>query len=524
MTVAGDQSTPDFLADIDRRLREEFDRARAEGKDPANSFRGLYIDEAEVSAMLEQPPSPGSSALAPPRFEALRQRLGLDDVSIQLLLACLAPDLNPDYERVYAFLQDDIARKRPGVALLERLFGSMAGGPAQVRARLHPSAPLLRTGLLSVPESADPRAIRDVAPQADERVLGYLQGSDLIDRRIAAWAHSEEDPHPGALPRAAYDLVTAAAAAAAGLVVFTGPPSSGKKDAARAFACSLGRSLLAVDIPDLLRFPLSPTEAILLAFREASLLSAALYLGGADRLWAAADERAAMAVRSVESELQIWSVPCLLGGPPSWEPPPMLAGRPVVRVAIPPPTLQEREMAWRALTSASHIDDPEINAALPQLAASFRLSVTRIETAFAVAMSEAVLEPHQRIKPHHLYAGARAVSSRRLSTLGDEIALSATWEHLVLPEESIAQLHELCMTVRHHGQVLESAGFGRRLSGGTGITSLFAGMSGTGKTMAAEVVAAELGLPLFRIDLAGVVSKWIGETEKNLEPRLQCGD
>jgi AAA+ superfamily predicted ATPase len=516
MTLAGDPiSGP--LAIVDRRLREEFDRSRAQGKDPADSFRGLYIDEAEVSAMLERPPSSGSSELALPRLEALGQRLGLDKVSMQLLLACLAPDLNPDYERVYAFLQDDIARKRPGLALLERLFGSLAGGPAEVRARLHPSAPLLRAGLLSLPESGDARASGEMAPRADERVIGYLQGSDLIDRRVAAWAQSEETPLLGPLPRAAYDLVTAAAAAAAGLVVFIGPPFSGKKDAARAFAQTLGRPLLVVDVPDLLQSPLRPAEAIRLTFREANLLSAVLYLAGADRLWEGGDDRAAVARRSMESELQACSFPCLLGGAPSWEPPPTLAGRPMVRVAIPLPTLQERETAWLALLSTSEIDDDEVRAACPPLAASFRLSVTQIGSAYAVAVSEAALEPDQRLKPRHLYAGARALSSRDLSALGDEIVLRATWQHLVLPDESIAQLRELCMTVRHHDEVLESAGFGRRLSGGTGITALFTGVSGTGKTMAAEVIAAELGVPLFRIDLASIVSKWIGETEKNLD-------
>jgi SpoVK/Ycf46/Vps4 family AAA+-type ATPase len=93
----------------------------------------------------------------------------------------------------------------------------------------------------------------------------------------------------------------------------------------------------------------------------------------------------------------------------------------------------------------------------------------------------------------------------------------ASWEQLVLHQDSVDQLRELCSAVRHHSFVLEQVGFGRRLSGGTGITALFAGVSGTGKTMAAEVVAGELGLPLFRVDLAAVVSKWIGETEKNLD-------
>jgi SpoVK/Ycf46/Vps4 family AAA+-type ATPase len=109
------------------------------------------------------------------------------------------------------------------------------------------------------------------------------------------------------------------------------------------------------------------------------------------------------------------------------------------------------------------------------------------------------------------------VSARNLTTVSTEIVPKASWERLILPQDSVDQLQELCSAVRHHGIVLEQAGFSQRLSGGTGITALFAGVSGTGKTMAAEVVAGELGLPLFRVDLAAVVSKWIGETEKNLD-------
>jgi SpoVK/Ycf46/Vps4 family AAA+-type ATPase len=116
-----------------------------------------------------------------------------------------------------------------------------------------------------------------------------------------------------------------------------------------------------------------------------------------------------------------------------------------------------------------------------------------------------------------LRAGARAVSGRRLTRLGREIAPKATWQQLILPDDSIQQLRELCSTVRTRSQVPEEWGFASKLTGGRGVTALFAGISGTGKTMAAEVIANELGLPLFRIELAGVVSKYIGETEKNLD-------
>jgi SpoVK/Ycf46/Vps4 family AAA+-type ATPase len=105
----------------------------------------------------------------------------------------------------------------------------------------------------------------------------------------------------------------------------------------------------------------------------------------------------------------------------------------------------------------------------------------------------------------------------RLRRLAQEILPKARWEQLILPKDSIQQLRELCTTVRTRSLVPEENGFGSRGTRGQGVTALFAGIPGTGKTMAAEVIANELGVPLFRVDLAEVVSKWIGETEKNLD-------
>jgi SpoVK/Ycf46/Vps4 family AAA+-type ATPase len=116
-----------------------------------------------------------------------------------------------------------------------------------------------------------------------------------------------------------------------------------------------------------------------------------------------------------------------------------------------------------------------------------------------------------------LFAGARSQSGDSLAALAHRIEPRYTWEDLVLPSDCVAQLHEICQRVAHRHRVLGAWGFDRKLSLGKGVNALFAGPPGTGKTMAAEVIASELRLDLYRIDLAGVVSKYIGETEKNLD-------
>jgi hypothetical protein len=205
----------------------------------------------------------------------------------------------------------------------------------------------------------------------------------------------------------------------------------------------------------------------------------------------------------------------VLGGEPAWEPPPVLAGEAVLQVALGLPSSREREVLWCAALGYDATDEPA--AAARDVAASFRLTARQIADAVTVARATAATRGTDAPAADDLYAGARSVSGRRLASLGRRIEPLAEWGQLVLPADSIAQLRELCATVRTRGRVLEEWGFDRRLSGGKGVTALFAGTSGTGKTMAAEVIAKELQLSLFRIDLAGIVSKWIGETEKNLD-------
>jgi SpoVK/Ycf46/Vps4 family AAA+-type ATPase len=121
------------------------------------------------------------------------------------------------------------------------------------------------------------------------------------------------------------------------------------------------------------------------------------------------------------------------------------------------------------------------------------------------------------ITSQDLFAACRAQSSGRLDTLAHKIRTTYTWDDIVLPTDQISQLREICIQVRHRRIVLERWGFDRHLAMGKGINVLFAGQSGTGKTMAAEIIAADLGLELYKIDLSSMVSKYIGETEKNLD-------
>jgi SpoVK/Ycf46/Vps4 family AAA+-type ATPase len=163
-----------------------------------------------------------------------------------------------------------------------------------------------------------------------------------------------------------------------------------------------------------------------------------------------------------------------------------------------------------ALRAYGHTVAPET---LSACAAAFRLGPGQIRTAVAEADTRA----NGPVTADDLRAGARAQSGHLLATLARKVSPRAGWDDIVLPPDTLAQLRELCARASSRHRVLDEWGFGGKLSGGTGSTALFLGPSGTGKSFAAEVVAGALGLDLYKVDLAGVVSKYIGETEKNLD-------
>jgi hypothetical protein len=181
----------------------------------------------------------------------------------------------------------------------------------------------------------------------------------------------------------------------------------------------------------------------------------------------------------------------------------------VLAVAVALPRAQEREAMWSAALGG---------AAVPgNVSAAYRLSLQRIAEGAALAGAAASADGRRAIAPADVELAARAVSASSLGDLAVAMDGEIGWDDLVLPERPLTLLRSLAAFLRHRELVLDEWGFGRRAGRAQGLVAMFAGDSGTGKTLAARVLAAELGLELFRIDLATVVSKWLGETEKNLE-------
>jgi len=223
-------------------------------------------------------------------------------------------------------------------------------------------------------------------------------------------------------------------------------------------------------------------------------------------------------------ELGAYPGPVVLAGKQLWHPKDTPRKRRLVHVAFSVPAYPQRLLLWRhflGLGGEAHA----LDATLDALAGQFALTSGQIRDAVGTARDLVALDGTAPASDPDtpaatgsaLFAAARAHSNARLAKLANKITPRYGWEDIILPEDQLALLREIIDTVRGRPQVLDVWGLGAKLASSRGVTVLFSGPPGTGKTMAAQIIAGALGLDLYRIDLSTIVSKYIGETEKNIE-------
>jgi hypothetical protein len=543
------------FAQLDRRLRRVIEAFReqlvAQAQDP---YHGLYVSEAEVDALLgdaagddDQPPDDAPSP-ALPRLDRLVALFALDPFERDVLLLLLAPELDARYERLYGYLQDDVSRRRPTVDLTLRLLGTNGEEPAAQRWKLGPSGRLFAAGLVGLAEDGAERLPLLSRPlRLDERVAEYLVGSDHLDPRVASYAElvppraqpdlgvpfaletiegfgrlleiAREGDAPSVVDSyvTSTDPLSADPARADPLVYLHGATGAARRVVTIAAAARTGWTTLIVDLPELLAAPRA-AQLLTLVAREALLQSAVLVVDGFDRLQGEDPEVAAVRA-AARALLSKHPGPIALLGESHWEPATWLRGRAALRVELPMIPLSARVELWRR-----RLDGVLPAEELTELAARFRLDEAQLRAVEGSARLRASWRGDDEIAPGDVRVAARAIATPSLEGLARRIEPRYDWDDIVLTVDGLAQLRELCARARHAVTVLDRWGFGRKHARRAGLTALFAGPPGTGKTMAAEIIAANLSLALYRIDLSSVVSKYIGETEKNLERIFRAAD
>jgi AAA+ superfamily predicted ATPase len=390
-----------------------------------------------------------------------------------------------------------------------------------------PQAPLLRYHLCAIAGAADdiPASLLSRSLVIDDRIVDYLLGRQRTDARLD---DAVRLVMPGAAPSAIADdeiearirrvVESCGERPDAGRHTTTfhlyGPAGSGKRALAETVCRRLGIPLLMVDLERLMAGPLPAGDAIRLLAREATLLPAALCLENLDAVVSDGTKRGH--VKPLLAACRSCSRLTFLIGSRSWLPPALTADEPFFAVPVDLPEFGASRGVWEssARAAAAVVADVDFGS----LASRFRIGTSQIHDVLVIAGNLARWRSpaDPRITMRDLDDACRAIGATQLTTLSRKVEVRSGWEELILPPATLEQLRDLCDQARYRHVVLGEWGFDAKLPLGRGLSALFCGPPGTGKTMAAQVVAGELRLDLYRIDLSQVVSKYIGETEKNL--------
>jgi ATPase family protein associated with various cellular activities (AAA)/winged helix domain-containing protein len=461
----------------------------------AESTTDAEAAAAEVEALEQESP--------PPALVVLSRLFNLSRFERDLLLLCAGMELDTSIASLCARAQGDPHRPFPTFALALALFDEPAWDV------LSPERPLRRWRLIEINQPGHmPLTVSPL--RADERIVNYIKGLNYLDDRLAPMlfplnlgAFNTTLP---ASQKEAVDLIVRHLRRGRTnwylpIIQLVGSDVQSKQLVAAHVTHALGLRLLR--LPTGLMPSHAPELETLarLIEREMALWPFAVYVDQQDleksamkdansqslqRLLARSNGIFFLDTQDVNSDLNA-------------------VGRGMLTLDINRPTPAEQQFAWRELLGQDAGDEPV------RLASQFDLNIASIHEIVENTLNE---EPD--LDGERVWDACLAMTRPRLDVLAQNIKPKATWDDIVLPESELSLLRQIAGQVGHRHTVYEDWGFAAKRTRGLSINALFAGESGTGKTMAAEVIANDLRLNLFRIDLSAVVSKYIGETEKNL--------
>ncbi|ABF39864.1 AAA ATPase [Candidatus Koribacter versatilis Ellin345] len=440
-----------------------------------------------MTAMLASGiPEPQDSPFAIDRLTAM---FGLTDFERDLLLLCAGVEMDSELAARCAEMHQ--LSQRPYVTF--GLAMSLLENPHW--SAFTPVRPLRRFHLVELSNSG---GFATAPVRIDERVLHYLAGMHVPDPSLnslitpIAGAPLVAEEHRNTATSIARILREASQVAP--VLHLCGDDAFGQEDVAALVTQALGLELFSIRLEDLPGSTQDLERLVWLLEREALLLPATFLLQcGNSSMTAAANYLADKLPFSFFLATQE----------------PVRLHRAYARFDVNKPAAREQHDLWvRALNGAAS----NMNGGLARISQQFRLSARMIYHTGMLASTNSA-----ELNPDTLWKACRSLARPKLEDLAQRISPAATWGDIVLPELQMRMLRHMSTQAWHRMRVHEHWGFAGKGKRGLGVSALFCGESGTGKTLAAEVLASELGLDLYRIDLASVVSKYIGETEKNLK-------
>lgn len=543
---ASNEHLADLLLRHDWLLKRLITRGQA--RKPADILGFAAISEDEVQRLLDEPANPAAPTVElrlidqtlrqlelqidarvdESRMHGVRlpivelaERFALSPREIDLLVACLAVELDRRYERVYGFLHDDMSRRLASPGLAISLYCQGSDEQLSARALLNAQAPLRYYRLLEVMEESAAVPWLSRSMRIDERIVSFLVGEHTIDARIARHVASPdagiESFDAGVLGRGhdeSIERIVHLAGASQGrrkpLIYLHGGRHSGADAVVRGAVRRLDMPVMTVDAELLADSATDFEQALFLLFREGLLSQAAIYLRNIDR--ALAEPLGASRYRALLRRAAEMGSIVFASGETMWCW--QLPADPVVLriIELQADGFVEQMNAWQVMSDGEFTD-----AELHHLVSLHPLPVAAIRDVWRMAqVLVATNDDGAAPTLEQVQQACRAFGGTPVSSLARRIEPKHRFSDLVLPSAQLEQLAAICSQAKHSSIVYGSWRFDRKLSLGRGLNAMFTGQPGTGKTMAAEVLAAELGVEILKIDLSQIISKYIGETEKNL--------
>ena len=457
---------------------------------------------AELGAQLSLQKEQMLAGSTPVALDVLTIRFGLTAFEREVLLLCLAPEIDPAFERLYAYVQDDATRKYATPHLALTLFATEESGLERVS--FFPGSTLNRWRLAHV-EIGSAGTLISCPLRMDGRVVDFLSGINRLDERC--YEAVQVAPYAPA-PSCHDDLVVRltqwlrAGVSSSKLLNLVGPPDSGRLALAQALASHAALNVVMLD-PQILYMPRQQRAEIIALLEREFVLSDLVFYFDADNL--KSEE-----VQALRVLLGNFNAPVVLASRERFS-----CEREMLALDVARPNATAQSELWGAVLGESAA---ALNGELHAVVEQFDFGPRGISRAALLARNHAALRaPGERIVcAEDLWRACRQETNGHLDQLVRKIEPCYNWDDIVVSDEVHRQLREITDQVAHRHRVYQEWGFGKKLNRGRGISALFSGGSGVGKTMAAEVIAHHLKLDLHRVDLAGVVSKYVGETEKNL--------
>jgi hypothetical protein len=521
-------------------------RRRTQKNHQLDLLQGLVLNESEIIEILENPPGIPGIPDADDDLEqsrALQERIytrngkqhpntslsqlsslfQLERVEELCLLLCLAPEIDPRYSRVFAFLQDDVTRKQPSIELALRIFCSDIEEALVTRNIFSSASALFRNRLIQFAQPSDkflPLPQRTL--KLDDRIAAFLLHTPQIDECLSNWVEiilpSSPAPSttlPDEIIKRTLNLVESSFSGNGPfprpLIHVYGKQGAGRRLLATIASKHVGLPLLVADVRRMPNGETSDLDPLWRLCREGLLLPSVILVENFDDLLQDGKHRE---LSSLLEAAHYFSPATFLSGSQRWR-----SQNPkqfYLSLECPLPDATSRIDFWR-----QHLHDKSKEfqeADLVELSSKFNFTAGQINQTVRTAEHNAYWERRsvKELTPILVNEAARGIAAPRLGGLARKVDTPFTWSDIVLPEGQMTQLREIATHAKRSQIVFEGWGFARTFAYGRGIAALFEGQSGTGKTMAASIIGHALGLDVYQIDLSCVVSKYIGETEKNL--------